>query len=137
MENLVATLHRASLDNRPFLRCLHGYGLCLWRLGLVDEALDVFDWMLWLNPTDNQGARFLRADLRAGDVVALHADVVHMTAANATRDAMERAVPDQPDKSDPERSHHSDALGYCALGAMSPLLPDKYKVRRSKTITIW
>lgn len=54
------------LDNRPFLRCLHGYGLCLWRLGLADEALDVFDWMLWLNPTDNQGARFLRADLRAG-----------------------------------------------------------------------
>ena len=30
------------------------------------HALDVFDWMLWLNPTDNQGARFLRADLRAG-----------------------------------------------------------------------
>ena len=21
------------IDNRPFLRCLHGYGLCLWRLG--------------------------------------------------------------------------------------------------------
>ena len=44
---------------------------------------------------------------------------------------------DQPDKSDPERSHHSDALGYCALGAMKPLLPDKYKARRSKTITVW
>ena len=21
------------IDNRPFLRCLHGYGLCLWRAG--------------------------------------------------------------------------------------------------------
>ena len=36
---------------------------------------------------------------------------------------------DQPDKSDPERSHHSDALGYCVLGAMRPLTPKKYQVR--------
>ena len=26
------------IDNRPFLRCMHGYGLCLWRLGRFDEA---------------------------------------------------------------------------------------------------
>ena len=44
---------------------------------------------------------------------------------------------DQPDKSDPERSHHSDAMGYCALGAMSPLLPTKLKVRSSGTIKVW
>ena len=36
---------------------------------------------------------------------------------------------DQPDKSDPERSHHSDALGYCVLGAMRPLMPKKYQAR--------
>ena len=24
--------------DRPFLRCLHGYGLCLWRLGRAVEA---------------------------------------------------------------------------------------------------
>lgn len=36
---------------------------------------------------------------------------------------------DQPDKSDPERSHHSDALGYGLLGTMRPLMPEKFKTR--------
>jgi len=48
-----------DIDNRPFLRCMHGYGLCLWRLGRFDEALRVFERMLWLNRSDNQGVRFL------------------------------------------------------------------------------
>ena len=47
------------IDNRPFMRCLHGYGLCLWRLGRFGEAEVVFTAMLWLNPGDNQGAREL------------------------------------------------------------------------------
>jgi hypothetical protein len=55
------------IDNRPFLRCLHGYGLGLWRLGRVKEAARVFDRMLWLNPSDNQGARFLLAAVQAGE----------------------------------------------------------------------
>lgn len=46
------------LDNRPYLRCLHGYGLCLWRLKRFDEAAAIFTRMLWMNPSDNQGARF-------------------------------------------------------------------------------
>jgi len=46
------------LDNRPFLRCLHGFGLCCWRLGRFEEAERVFERMLWLNPSDNQGVRF-------------------------------------------------------------------------------
>ena len=33
----------SHVDNRPFLRCMHGYGLCLWRLGRFDEAERVFD----------------------------------------------------------------------------------------------
>ncbi len=45
------------IDNRPFLRCLHGLGLCHWRLGRYDNATPVFESLLWLNPTDNQGAR--------------------------------------------------------------------------------
>ena len=53
------------IDNRPFLRCMHGYGLCLWRLGRFEEAERVFDRMLWLNPSDNQGVRFLVDDVRA------------------------------------------------------------------------
>ena len=60
-----ALLPWGHIDNRPFLRCLHGYGLCLWRLSRFEEAERVFDRMLWLNPTDNQGARFLIDDLRA------------------------------------------------------------------------
>jgi hypothetical protein len=47
------------IDNRPFLRCMQGYGLCLWRLERFDEAGRVFNRMLLLNPSDNQGVRFL------------------------------------------------------------------------------
>lgn len=43
--------------NRPFLRCLHGYGLCLWRLKRVEEALVVLERLLSLDPDDHQGAR--------------------------------------------------------------------------------
>jgi hypothetical protein len=53
------------IDNRPFLRCMHGYGLCLWRLGRFDEAERVFDRLLWLNPSDNQGVRFLIDEVKA------------------------------------------------------------------------
>jgi tetratricopeptide (TPR) repeat protein len=44
--------------NRPFLRCLHGYGLCLWRLGRLAEAAQTFERILSFNPNDNQGIRF-------------------------------------------------------------------------------
>jgi len=56
------------IDNRPFLRCMHGYGLCLWRLGRFDEAERVFHRMLWLNPSDNQGVRFLIDEVKAKTV---------------------------------------------------------------------
>ncbi len=52
------------VDNRPFLRCLQGSGLCLWRLGRFPEAEALFERMLWLNPGDNQGIRFLIEDVR-------------------------------------------------------------------------
>jgi len=54
------------IDNRPFLRCMHGYGLCQWRLERFDEARLVFDRMLWLNPSDNQGIRFLIDEVSKG-----------------------------------------------------------------------
>ncbi len=50
--------------NRPFLRCLKGYGLTLWRLGRFGDAITVFERTLSLNPNDNQGVRFLLADVR-------------------------------------------------------------------------
>jgi hypothetical protein len=53
------------IDNRPWLRCLNGFGLCLWRLGQFKEAERVFERVLWLNPTDNQGVRFSIEEVRA------------------------------------------------------------------------
>jgi hypothetical protein len=53
------------IDNRPFLRCQHAFGLCCWRLGRFEEAEHVLLRMLWLNPSDNQGARFLIGPVRA------------------------------------------------------------------------
>jgi hypothetical protein len=52
--------------NRPFLRCLHGYALCRWRLGKLTEAQQVFERILSLNPNDNQGVRFCWEDVRNG-----------------------------------------------------------------------
>ena len=43
--------------NQPFLRCLHGYGLCLWRLKRFDEALPPLERLLGLDPADHQGVR--------------------------------------------------------------------------------
>ena len=54
------------IDNRPFLRCLHGYGLCLWRLGRFREAEAVFERMLWMNPSDNQGIHLLLPEVHDG-----------------------------------------------------------------------
>lgn len=54
------------IDNRPFLRCLHGVGLATWRLGDIRAAKAVFTKMLWLNPGDNQGARFCLAAVESG-----------------------------------------------------------------------
>ena len=63
------------IDNRPYLRCLHGYGLSLWRLNRFDEAAAVFSHMLWLSPGDNQGARFNLNSVR--DKKAWTPDRVH------------------------------------------------------------
>lgn len=52
--------------NRPFLRCSHGYGLCLWRLGQPREARQAFERILSFNPNDNQGVRFCWHDVRKG-----------------------------------------------------------------------
>ncbi|MBU4202906.1 MAG: hypothetical protein KKD59_02990 [Acidobacteria bacterium] len=63
-ENIVLPWGR--IDNRPYLRCLHGYGLALWRMGEAEEARRQFERMLWFNPSDNQGARFLLMDMDEG-----------------------------------------------------------------------
>lgn len=55
-----------DLDSRPYMRALHGKGLCLWRLGRPAEARRIFAHMLRLNPNDNQGVRFLIPDIDGG-----------------------------------------------------------------------
>lgn len=54
------------IDNRPFLRCVHGLTLSAWRLGRRDEAETLCWALLWLNPADNQGARTLLPEIAAG-----------------------------------------------------------------------
>lgn len=65
-EEFIDVLPWGLIDNRPFLRCLNGFGLCLWRLERFEESAKVFDRILWLNPADNQGVRCLIDDVRSG-----------------------------------------------------------------------
>ncbi len=53
--------------NRSLLRCLSGYGSCLWQIGRGDEAARVLERALRLDPDDRQGARPLLTAVRAGD----------------------------------------------------------------------
>jgi len=64
-DDFAGVLSWGLIDNRPFLRCMHGYGLCLWRLKRWQDAERVFTRTLWLNPSDNQGVRFLLPEVRA------------------------------------------------------------------------
>lgn len=64
-DDFTGVLPWGLIDNRPFLRCMHGYGLCLCRLGRFDAAEQIFEKMLWLNPSDNQGVRFLIDEVKA------------------------------------------------------------------------
>ena len=55
-----------TIYNRPFLRCLHGLGLCLWRLGDLAGAQRTFERLLSLSPVDALGARFCWWDVKQG-----------------------------------------------------------------------
>jgi tetratricopeptide (TPR) repeat protein len=45
------------LENRPFLRCLHGLAIAMFDTDQTKEALKLFQELLRLNPNDNQGVR--------------------------------------------------------------------------------
>lgn len=47
------------LDNRPFLRAMHGLGLTYEHIGEYEKAANIYDKMLKYNPNDNQGIRAL------------------------------------------------------------------------------
>lgn len=50
------------LENRPFLRCLHGLALTKYDDGEIEEALQLFQELLSLNPNDNQGVRVVAVE---------------------------------------------------------------------------
>lgn len=49
----------AYVLNRPYMRALFAYGVSYFEEGQYDEALKPFEKLLTINPTDNQGVRFL------------------------------------------------------------------------------
>lgn len=51
------------LKTRPYMRALEGVASCLWQLGRKEEALNHYNQLLHLNPNDNQGIRYVLADL--------------------------------------------------------------------------
>lgn len=47
------------IDNRPFLRGMHGFALTCWRLGAFAAAQELLERLLWLCPWDNLGVRMI------------------------------------------------------------------------------
>ena len=51
------------LETRPYMRAMEGAAARLWQLKRHDESLETYQEMLRLNPGDNQGVRYILADL--------------------------------------------------------------------------
>ena len=54
-EGFDGVLPWALIDNRPFLRGMHGFALTAWRLGAFAAAQELLERLLWLCPWDNLG----------------------------------------------------------------------------------
>ena len=63
----------AFLENRPFLRCTHAFGLCFFDGGNLAKAMELFEFIISANPNDNQGIRALLAEgyLKTGNYRAV------------------------------------------------------------------
>lgn len=68
-EGFAGHIEWGHLDNRPYLRAMHGAVLAYGRLRRHKEAAAVIERVLACNPNDNQGGRYLLGSelLRAGD----------------------------------------------------------------------
>lgn len=62
-----AVLPWGMIDNRPFLRCLHGAAVSLWKLGRSEAAAQMMERILWLCPADNLGERLIIDAVRRGE----------------------------------------------------------------------
>lgn len=58
-------LPRGMIDNRPFMRCLHGLALCAWRQRRWDDAEAMFTARIWLDPTGSYDALACLEPVRA------------------------------------------------------------------------
>ena len=58
------------IETRPYMRALHDLGLAFFRRNEMQEAKEVFQRMLKLNPNDNQGVRYCLLEIlvQLGDV---------------------------------------------------------------------
>jgi len=63
----------AFLENRPFLRCTHAFGLCFFDGGNLAKAMELFEFIISANPNDNQGIRALLVEgyLKTGNYRAV------------------------------------------------------------------
>jgi len=50
-DGFAGVLDWGMIDNRPFLRCLHGLALCAWRQRRWDDAEAMFTARVWLDPS--------------------------------------------------------------------------------------
>jgi hypothetical protein len=62
-----AVLPWGMVDNRPFLRCLHGIAISLWKLRQNAAAVAMMDRILWLCPSDNLGERLVIEAVARGE----------------------------------------------------------------------
>jgi len=63
-DNFSGKLPWGYIDNRPYLRALHGQCLCYWALNRFEEAEKIATTLLKLNKFDNQGVRFILPDIK-------------------------------------------------------------------------
>ncbi|MGQ0744859.1 MAG: calcium-binding protein [Acidimicrobiales bacterium] len=64
-EGFAGVLPWGMVDNRPFLRCLHGLALCAWRQRRWDDAEAMLTARVWLDPTGPLDALACLAPVRA------------------------------------------------------------------------
>jgi len=61
------------LENRPFLRCTHALGLCFFDGGNLAKGIELSEFIISVNPNDNQGIRMLLVEgyLKTGNYMAV------------------------------------------------------------------
>ena len=85
------------LETRPYMRALEGKASCLWQLGRRQDALEIYYEMLHLNPGDNQGVRYMLADLllsmdRDTDLIHLLSGALPRPCSNFAKQAPRRKL---------------------------------------------